>query len=133
MARAEHEHLLDDFYAALNRDDVEGAMELCDEDIEVWLNPDVVAAVAPRGRREVADYLHGWFDSWHAYSPHPEQYIEAGDQVVAMVQLRARGKGSRFDIEEDMADVFRISNGKIVGLRLYVDRKVALDFAGIPG
>jgi ketosteroid isomerase-like protein len=132
MARAEHENLLNEFYAALNSDDVDKAVELCGEDVEVWLNPNVVAAVAPRGQREVADYLHGWFDSWHAYSPNPEEYIESGDQVVAMVQLRARGKGSRFDIEEDMADVFQVSNGKIQRLRLYVDRKVALDFAGIP-
>jgi ketosteroid isomerase-like protein len=48
-----------------------------------------------------------------------------------MVQLRARGKGSRFEIEEEMADVFTLEDGKIVQLRLYVDRGVALDAAGL--
>ena len=63
--------------------------------------PEVVAAIAPRGHRDVGEYLRGWFDSWHMYQPEPEDFVAAGDQVVALVHLRARGKGSRFEIEED--------------------------------
>jgi ketosteroid isomerase-like protein len=48
-----------------------------------------------------------------------------------MVELRARGKGSRFEIEEEMADVFTLDDGNIVQLRLYVDRNVALESAGM--
>jgi ketosteroid isomerase-like protein len=127
-----HVNLLQDFYDALNGDDIESAVGLCDPDVRVWLNPDVVAALPPRGHKEVANYLRGWFDSWDAYRAQPDEFKQSGDQVVVMVQLRARGKGSRFDIEEEMADVFTLVNGKITQLRLYVDRGVALDAAGIP-
>src|SRR4051812_41101047 len=116
--------LLRDFYDALSRNDVESAVGLCDPEVEVYLNPEVVAALAPKGHKEVASYLHGWFDSWDKYAPRPEEFIEAGEQVVVLVQLRARGKGSRFEIEEEVADVFRLDDGKIVQLRLYVDRGV---------
>jgi ketosteroid isomerase-like protein len=125
--------LLREFYDALNRGDVDSAVGLCDPDVRVWLNPDVVAALPPRGYKEVARYLRGWFDSWDAYVPRPQEFIDVGDQVVVMVQLRARGKGSRFEIEEEMADVFTLDDGNIVQLRLYVDRGVALDSAGIGG
>jgi ketosteroid isomerase-like protein len=130
MHRA-HVDLLREFYDALNRNDVDSAVELCDPDVRIWLNPDVVATLPPRGHKEVGNYLRGWFDSWDIYVPHPQEFLDAGDTVVVMVQLRARGKGSRFEIEEEMADVFTLENGSIVQLRLYVDRGVALDSAGI--
>jgi ketosteroid isomerase-like protein len=119
------------FYEALHREDVDSAVGLCDPEISIWLNPDVVAQLPPRGYKEVASYLHGWFDSWDAYVPRPQEFVDAGDQVVVMVKLRARGKGSRFEIEEDVADVFTLEDGNIVQLRMYVDRDVALDSAGI--
>jgi ketosteroid isomerase-like protein len=119
--------LLNSFYEALNVADVDAAMELCDHDVEVYLPPNVVAAVAPRGHRDVGEYLRGWFDSWHVYRPEPEDFVSAGDQVVALVHLRARGKGSRFEIEEDVADVFEFDGGKISKLRLYVPRDKALE------
>jgi ketosteroid isomerase-like protein len=125
--------LLREFYDALTHDDVDRAVQLCDPDVRVWLNPDVVAALPPRGHKEVASYLRGWFDSWDTYVPRPQEFLDAGDQVVVMVKLRARGKGSRFEIEEEMADVFTLDDGSIVQLRLYVDRGVALDAAGIDG
>jgi uncharacterized protein len=126
-----HVTLLRDFYDAINGDDVESAVRLCDPDVQVYLNPDVVAALPARGRKAVGQYLRAWFDSWDAYFARPDDFKQLGDQVVVMVQLRARGRGSRFDIEEEMADVFTFADGKIVELRLYVDPGVALHVAGI--
>jgi ketosteroid isomerase-like protein len=127
---SEHEAaLLKDFYEALNLADVDAALELCAQEVEVYMPPDVVAAVAPRGHRDVGEYLRGWFDSWHVYRPDPEDFITAGEQVVALVNLRARGKGSRFEIEEQIADVFELDGGKIRKLRLYVRRDKALEQA----
>jgi hypothetical protein len=131
MAKQQRFALLRDFYDALNRDDMETMLDLCDEKVEVYQPPEVVAAVPPRGHKDVGSYLRGWFESWHAYAPEPEEFIEAGDQVVVMIHLRARGKGSRFEIQERMADVFTFDDGKIVRLRFYVDRDVALQAAGI--
>ena len=118
--------LLRSFYDALNEGDVDAVLELCDEEVEVYMAPDVVAAVAPRGRRDVGEYLRGWFDSWHEYRPQPEDFVSVGGQVIALVNLRARGKGSRFQIEEQIADVFEVRGGKISKLRLYVHRDTAL-------
>lgn len=121
--------LLNSFYEALNVPDVDAALELCDSDVEVYVSPSVVATVAPRGHRDVGEYLRGWFDSWHVYCPEPEESIESEGQVVALVNLRARGKGSRFEIQEEIADVFEFDSGKISKLRLYVQRDKALEQA----
>jgi len=119
------------FYDAINDEDVEAAMDLCDRQVQVYLPPDVVSAVAPRGHRDVSAYLREFMDSWHMYRPEPEDFVRSGDQVVALVHLRARGKGSRFEIEEEIADVFKVDEGKISQLRLYVHREHVLP--GAPG
>jgi uncharacterized protein len=125
----QHQDILRDFYDALSREDLDAALGLCGEGVEVYQPPEVVASVPARGHKEVAGYLRGWLASWDAYQPDPEEFVEAGDQVVVMIHLRARGKGSRFEIEERMADIFTVEEGKIVRFRFYVDRGVALESA----
>ena len=127
MVSNDDSQLLTRFYEALNDGDFEAAMDLCGEEVEVYQPPEVVAAMPPRGRRDVTEYLREFFASWHMYRPQPEEFVESGGgQVVALVHLHARGLGSRFDIEDDIADVFQVDKGKICKLRLYVHRDTAL-------
>src|SRR5215208_2962356 len=101
---SEHDtEVLKRFYEAINEEDVDAAMNLCDRTVEVYMPPNVVSAVAPRGHRDVSEYLREFMGSWHMYRPEPEDFVSSGDEVVALVHLRARGKGSRFEIEEDVA------------------------------
>jgi ketosteroid isomerase-like protein len=131
MVDEKTDRLLRGFYESLNRGDVDAAIELCDPAVEVYKDPRVVAVLAPRGHAEVSRYLRSWLDTWELYRTQPEEFIEAGDQVVAFVQLQARGKGSRFDIEDETADVFTVRDGKIGSLRLFVDRRQALQAADV--
>jgi ketosteroid isomerase-like protein len=131
MAKKKPDEVLRSFYESLNQGDVEAAVDVCDPAVEVYKDPDVVAVLPPRGHAEVAQYLRSWLDTWDLFQTQPEEFIEAGDQIVSFVQLRARGKGSRFDIEEQVADVFTVKGEKIASLRLYVDRQKALEAAGV--
>jgi hypothetical protein len=80
----------------------------------------------------VAQYLRGWLDSWDMYKPHLSGLREAGnDEVVALVDVRARGVGSQFDIEEEIADVLTFRDDRLVRLRLHVTRDEALRDAGL--
>jgi ketosteroid isomerase-like protein len=126
--------LLQSFYEAFQRGDLDTALDHCDPKVEVYLAADVVAAIRPRGRENVAKYLQSWFETWDEYNPEPEQFIEAadGEHVVAFIRLEARGKGSRFQMEERVADVFTVREGKIKRLRLYVHRDKALESVGLP-
>jgi ketosteroid isomerase-like protein len=126
MVSQHDEQLLMRFYEALNGGHFEDAMDLCKQEVEVYQPPEVVSAMPPRGHREVSRYLREFFASWHMYEPEPEGFLADGHKVVALVHLRARGLGSRFDIEEEIADVFEVDEGKISKLRLYVTRDAAL-------
>ena len=132
-ASKETTELLRQFYEYFNQRDLDAVLELCAPEVEVYKDPEVVemvAAFTPRGQERVAQYLRGWLDSWDAYQARPEQILEGGEEVAVLVHLRARGKGSQFDIEEDMADVFTVRDGKIVRLRLYIRRQDALQAIG---
>jgi uncharacterized protein len=125
--------LLRRFYESFNQGDLDAVLELCTDDVEVYKDPEVVemvAAFTPRGQERVAQYLRGWLESWDAYNVRPEEFMQAGDEVAALVHLRARGKGSQFDIEEEMADVFTVREGKIARVRLYVRPADALGSLG---
>jgi ketosteroid isomerase-like protein len=123
------------FYAAFSRHDVDAILELCDEGVEIYKDPNVVemvAALTPKGRERVAIYLHGWLDSWDMYRPQVVALRESeGDDVVALTAVQARGRGSQFDIEEEIADVFTFRGDQIARLRLHVTPEVALRDAGL--
>ena len=120
---------MDSFYDAFRRRDVHAVLELCHEDVEVYKAPgvvDMVAALTPRGRDRVEGYLEGWLDSWDAYEPTLQELRASGDQVIALVKVHSRGRGSQFDLNEEMADVFTVRDNKIASMRLYVSRDDAL-------
>ena len=127
--------LIERFYEAFSRRDVDAVLDLCHEDIEIYKDPDVVemvSALTPRGIERVAQYLRGWLDSWDMYQPRVSDLREAGrDEVIALIEVRARGRGSQFDIEEEIADVLTFRGDRLARLRLHVTREEALRAAGL--
>jgi ketosteroid isomerase-like protein len=123
------------FYEAFSRQDVDAVLELCDESVEIYKDPNVVemvAALTPRGQERVAIYLRGWLDSWDMYRSRVISLRDSGgDDVVALTAVHARGRGSQFDIHEEIADVFTFRDNLIARLRLHVTPEVALRDAGL--
>jgi ketosteroid isomerase-like protein len=113
---------------------VDAILELCDEGVEVYKDPavvEMVSALTPRGHERVETYLRGWLDSWDMYQPTVVALHEVGDDVVALLDVHARGRSSQFDIEEEIADVLTFRGNKIARLRLHVTREVALRDSGL--
>jgi uncharacterized protein len=132
-ASEENVALLRRFYESFNQGDLDSVLELCTQDVEIYKDPEVVemvAAFTPRGQERVAQYLRGWLESWSEYHARPQEFLQSGDEVAALTQLRARGKNSQFEIEGDMADVFTVRAGRIARFRLYIQRSDALGSLG---
>jgi ketosteroid isomerase-like protein len=127
--------LIDRFYEAFSSRDVDAVLDLCQDDVEIYRDPDVVemvSALTPRGKERVALYLRGWIDSWDMYQPRVSELREAGDHdVVVLVDVHARGRGSQFDIEEEIADVLTFRGDRLARLRLHVTREEALRATGL--
>ncbi len=59
------------------------------------------------------------------------KYLDAGDKVVVFHHEVAKGRESGVVVETDTGSVNTIRNGKIVRVRAYMDRRDALEAAGL--
>jgi ketosteroid isomerase-like protein len=82
------------------------------------LAPDVVYEVGQElpahGREAVRAMWERWGNTWDELETLPEEFIDAGQQVLVTVDYSARGRGSGIKFEERLFDVYTFSDGKCV-------------------
>src|SRR5262249_2950929 len=83
----------------------------------------------PGLRSYFVDLAHQWSD----FVRLPEEFIDAGEAVVAVYRVRALGRASRVKLDEQFATVFMVHSGKITGIQTYRHRRQALEAAGLEG
>ena len=104
--------------------------DLMHDDIEVH-DHDIMDAGEYRGRAGVARWLEDWGTAWSEFSMEPEEFLDAGERVVAVIRMRARGRGSSVQVERQDALVFEVHDGKIARTDYFNNRQQALDAAGL--
>jgi ketosteroid isomerase-like protein len=103
--------------------DVDEALTYADPDI-VW-NP--IEELPSQGHGAVRASLARWKAEWDDYEVLPEEFVDAGDQVVATVRLRGRGRGSGVEIDARFYDLYTLREGKIVRMDQFTERSQALE------
>ena len=82
--------------------------------------------------QEGIETLWGSFtEAWDEWSTQPEDFIDAGDQVVVVNLLRARGKASGVEVAARGAQVWTVRDGKVAAVKLYQDKDEALEAVGL--
>ena len=102
------------------------------EDIEVH-DHDIPDAGVYRGHAGYAQWLEDWAGAWSEFSLEPEGFVEVGDRVVVVFQMRATGRGSGVTVERKDAMVVEVRDGKAVRLDYYNDQQQAFQQVGIEG
>jgi uncharacterized protein len=115
-------------FAAFNRGDIDGVLELCDPEI-VIRDPQRTGRTfhGPDGVREFFDE---WLENWREYRSEPVEFLESGDQTFVHAVQSGRGKRSGIEIHQDLFIVFRMRDGKFVEYQLYTEREDALGSLG---
>ena len=72
-----------------------------------------------------------WDNTWDELETVPEEFIDAGDQVLVTVFYSARGRSSGIKYEERLFDVYTFSDGKCVRKREFRERSDAIAAAGL--
>ena len=84
------------------------------------------------GRDEVVKGFADYFAVWERMEMRAEKYIDAGDDdVVVFHHEVAKGRESGAVVETDTGTVQTVRDGKIVRVRSYMDRRQALEAAGL--
>jgi ketosteroid isomerase-like protein len=70
-----------------------------------------------------------WLEAWDSYLIEAEEFIGCGDEVVAMVRVRATTRRGAVVMEHAPAAVWGFTGGKVARLDFYLDRAQALQAA----
>ena len=84
-----------------------------------------------RGVDAVRTYLRRWEGEWEELETTPEDFIDAGDQVVAVIHFRGRGRGSGIEVEARSYSVYTLRDDKTVRMEEFIEREQALEAAGL--
>jgi ketosteroid isomerase-like protein len=103
--------------------------ESVDPEVEVH-DHDIPDAGTYRGHDGYRKWLEDWGEAWDSFSMEPERWIDAGDQVVLIFQMTARGKGSGVEVKRRDAIVWTVSDGKTVRIDYYNNEAQALEATG---
>jgi ketosteroid isomerase-like protein len=72
-----------------------------------------------------------WLEPWGSYHMETEGFVDAGDEVIVTVRVRARTSRDGVAVEHRPAAVWTVDDGKIVRVRFFLDRADAFEAAGI--
>jgi len=119
------------FEAYVRRDD-EAAFALYDPEIEI----DMTASGQPgggvyRGLAGVREWNRDWLGVFEQFTAEVEEWIDPGEDVVAMVRWRARGRSSGVPAEMLQAHVWTVRDRKLRRLRVYQSKAEGLKAAGL--
>jgi ketosteroid isomerase-like protein len=116
-------------FAAFQRGDLSQMLELMADDLVTYrADPDGATYNGKEGFFEAtADWTEG-FSDWSAI---PEEFIDAGDWVLARVRQVARGEGSGISVEGEFWFAFEVRGTSISKLSFYSRRDEALEAVGL--
>ena len=104
--------------------------DVVDDRVEVH-DHDTPDQGAYRGRTGVDRWLRDWSDAWAEWDIEPEEFIDAGDRVIAVIRMRTKGAGSGVELDRQDAIVYRFSEDKILRTDYYNSKQQALEVAGV--
>jgi ketosteroid isomerase-like protein len=104
--------------------------DLVDEEIEIY-DHDILDAGEYRGHAGFGRWLEDWAAAWSEFTMEPEEFLDAGEHVVAFILTRATGQGSGVALERHDAMVYEVRDGRTVRLDYYNNRDEALKALGL--
>ena len=101
------------------------------EDVELRPAFEVVGGTVYVGREGTERFMREWTEAFDDWTFEAEELFEAGDAVAARMRQSARGKGSGAPVGLEFGAVFRLRDGLIVRIELYMTSADALEAAGL--
>jgi ketosteroid isomerase-like protein len=83
-----------------------------------------------RGREGMKRWISTTREIWDEWRFEPERFLSAGDRVVVLVRVLARGAISGVRLDRETAHIWTLENGRVTRCEVYLDRSEALEAAG---
>jgi ketosteroid isomerase-like protein len=113
-------------HEALNSGDMDALTALCDPSFCLDMSDRVFNPAVYEGHEGIRRFHAEVRDVWESYVWEPEELIDAGSDVVALLRASGRGRGSGVEVERETAMVWTLREGRATALRFFRDRDEAL-------
>lgn len=104
--------------------------DMVDEKCEVH-DHDTPDQGAYLGHAGVERWLRDWGEAWAEWNFEPQEFIDAGDAVIAVIRMHAKGMGSGVELDRQDALVYRFRGDNIGRVDYYNSKEQALAAAGV--
>jgi uncharacterized protein len=121
-------------FDAFNSEDLELILAFTHPDFEVEVPPDLSAEPDTyRGHSGMRRYWESFQDAMDEIRFQPEALWDTGDVVVVVMHITARGRRTAIPVEQRVAGLWTIRDGKVMGVRAYASLSEALEAVGPTG
>jgi ketosteroid isomerase-like protein len=118
---------IEDVQTGRRQDYDEGYSELIAERFELLLPPGYPEGEQVfRGRAGLKRWIGSIREIWDEWRMEPERFTVAGDRVVVMIHVVARGHLSGVALDRETAHVWTTADGRVTRCEVYFDRSEAL-------
>jgi uncharacterized protein len=119
-------------FEALDQAGVEAFLEeFIDPEFETTTPPELTVEPATyRGHDGLRRYFESFYEVMDEVRFEPEEFIDAGDQVVVPTRLVARGRDTGIEAVQQIAMVWTLRNGKGLRVETYATTAEALAATG---
>ena len=117
-------------YEAFSTGDFARALEQAEPDFE-WVPPERDIQGPAQGRDELQRLLRNQEEAYEQFRIEAEELTDHGDQVVAFIRIRGRGRSSGVEFDIRAATVWTFDEGRLVRGKAYPNRDEALEAAGL--
>jgi ketosteroid isomerase-like protein len=80
-----------------------------------------------RGRDGLKRWIGGIREIWDEWRMEQERFLPAGDRVVVLIHILARGHLSGVELDRETAHVWSVADDRVTMCQVYFDRSEALD------
>ena len=119
-------------YEAFNSGDIGRILAFAHPDFEAVVPPELSAEPDTyRGHDGIRRYFQSFQDAMDEIRFQPERFWDVGESVLAVVRVTAKGRRTAIPVEQRIAQVWTIRDGKGIRVRTYASPSEALEAVGL--
>jgi ketosteroid isomerase-like protein len=127
----ENVELVQAIYTRFRAGDTDSALELVHPEMELHDRPEIPDPQVYHGHQGVLDSLRVSQVTFEGLELTPEEFVDAGDQVVVVFRFTGTGRESRIPVDERLAHRWTIRDGKATRMDVHSNREDALRAAAL--
>ena len=113
-------------YAALAERDFQALSEVAVPDFELDVTDRVLNPATYRGEDGLRQFIAEVDELWESMDMNVERLVERDDEVLALLLVNIKGRGSGLTLQDRIAQHWTARDGKLVRMRVRADQEAAL-------